>query len=98
MSHPSRRLHSLHIRQGHPDFLDLPWELPLEAWTERSPRVVEVPRGLSRHVVVFVSYGATIYAFKETPARVAQREYDLRGSCPSARSATWVWTPPCRTT
>ncbi|TSC27494.1 DUF4032 domain-containing protein [Corallococcus sp. Z5C101001] len=80
MSHPARRLHSLHIRQGHPDFLDLPWELPLEAWPERSPRVVEVPRGLSRHVVVFVSYGATIYAFKETPARVAQREYDvLRG-------------------
>ncbi|RKH31271.1 DUF4032 domain-containing protein [Corallococcus praedator] len=77
MSHPVRRLHSLHIRQGHPDFLDLPWELPLEAWPERSPRVVEVPRGLSRHVVVFISYGATIYAFKETPARVAQREYDL---------------------
>jgi hypothetical protein len=80
MSAPSRRLHSLHIRQGHPDFLDLPWELPVEAWEGRCERLVEVPRGLSRHVVVFVNYGSAIYAIKEMPARVAQREYDvLRG-------------------
>jgi hypothetical protein len=77
----SRGLNALHLRQGHPDFLDLPWHLPLEQWSpEACPRLVEMPRGLSRHTVVFVSYGAGIYALKEIPARVGQREYDiLRG-------------------
>ena len=43
-------------------------------------RLVKVPRGLSRHTVVFVSYGAHIYALKEMPVSVGQREYDvLRG-------------------
>jgi hypothetical protein len=76
-----RGLTALHLRQGHPDFLDLPWHLPLEEWNlETCPRLVEMPRGLSRHTVVFVSYGAGIYALKEIPARVGQREYDiLRG-------------------
>ena len=74
----SRGLTALHLRQGHPDFLDLPWHLPLEEWSlEACPRLVEMPRGLSRHTVVFVSYGAGIYALKEIPARVGQREYDI---------------------
>jgi tRNA A-37 threonylcarbamoyl transferase component Bud32 len=77
----SRGLTSLHLRQGHPDFLDLPWHLPLARWDAAScPRLVEVPRGLSRHTVVFVAYGADIYALKELPTPVGQREYDvLRG-------------------
>ena len=78
---PSRALNAIHLRQGHPDFLDLPWHLPLENWTrDVCPRLVEVPRGLSRHTVVFVSYGAEIYALKELPMPIGQREYDvLRG-------------------
>nr|WP_245815086.1 DUF4032 domain-containing protein [Cystobacter ferrugineus] len=78
---PARALNAIHLRQGHPDFLDLPWHLPLEAWTrEVCPRLVEVPRGLSRHTVVFVSYGPEIYALKELPMPIGQREYDvLRG-------------------
>jgi hypothetical protein len=78
---PARVLNAIHLRQGHPDFLDLPWHLPLEAWSrEVCPRLVEVPRGLSRHTVVFVSYGAEIYALKELPVPIGQREYDvLRG-------------------
>ncbi len=78
---PSRGLTALHLRQGHPDFLDLPWHVPLEEWsTKVCSRLVEVPRGLSRHTVVFVSYGADIYALKELPVSVGQREYDvLRG-------------------
>ena len=39
---------------GHPDFLDLPWGVPLEGW--ESDRLVEVPRGIARHVVRFVNY------------------------------------------
>ncbi|ATB30087.1 DUF4032 domain-containing protein [Melittangium boletus] len=78
---PARALNAIHLRQGHPDFLDLPWQLPLENWTRAvCPRLVEVPRGLSRHTVVFVSYGAEIYALKELPIPIGQREYDvLRG-------------------
>ncbi|QRK10767.1 DUF4032 domain-containing protein [Archangium violaceum] len=78
---PSRGLTALHLRQGHPDFLDLPWHLPLAEWNPKvCSRLVEVPRGLSRHTVVFVSYGSDIYALKELPVSVGQREYDvLRG-------------------
>ena len=41
-------------RTGHPSFLDLPWEQPLEEW--ESPRLVNLIRGISRHVVRFVEY------------------------------------------
>jgi Domain of unknown function (DUF4032) len=62
-------------RTGHPDFLDLPWDLPLSAW--RHERLVDVPRGISRHVVRFVRYGEAIYALKELSRRLAEREYRL---------------------
>lgn len=62
-------------RTGHPDFLDLPWEVPLEEW--RSERLVDVVRGISRHVVRFVNYDGRLYALKELPAPLAQREYRL---------------------
>jgi hypothetical protein len=60
---------------GHPDFMDLPWTQPLEAWT--SERLVEVPRGIARHVVRFVNYDGDLYALKEMPPRLASREYRL---------------------
>ena len=62
-------------RTGHPDFLDLPWDLPLATW--RHERLVDVPRGISRHVVRFVAYGEAIYALKELSAHLAEREYRL---------------------
>jgi len=57
------------------DFLDLPWREPLEAW--RSARLVEVPRGIGRHVVRFVEYDGSLFALKELPPELAQREYRL---------------------
>src|ERR1700737_2466979 len=63
------------LRTGHPDFLDLPWDKPLQRW--RSPRLVEVSRGISRHVVRFVQYDNHVYALKELPRRLAEREYRL---------------------
>jgi hypothetical protein len=36
-----------------------------------------VVRGISRHVVRFVAYDERLYALKELPRRVAEREYDL---------------------
>ncbi|HYH95081.1 DUF4032 domain-containing protein [Hyalangium sp.] len=77
---PPIGLTAIQIRQGHPDFLDLPWNLPLGEWEGKCTRLVQVPRGLSRHEVLFVSYGKVIYALKELPPRVGQREYEvLRG-------------------
>jgi tRNA A-37 threonylcarbamoyl transferase component Bud32 len=70
-------LRSLQVRPGHPDFLDLPWHLPLEDWPGQCPRLVQVPRGLSRHEVRFVSYGPAVYALKELPDLVSVHEYDL---------------------
>jgi Domain of unknown function (DUF4032)/Lipopolysaccharide kinase (Kdo/WaaP) family len=65
----------LQARTGHPDFLDLPWELSLEEWT--SERLVRVVRGIGRHVVRFVDYDGAIYALKELPDELARREYRL---------------------
>ncbi|WP_420621641.1 DUF4032 domain-containing protein [Candidatus Poriferisodalis sp.] len=62
-------------RQGHPDFLDLPWEQPLELWSGTTDRLISVRRGLSRHVVRMVSYDGRVYALKETEQRLAEREY-----------------------
>ena len=62
-------------RTGHPSFLDLPWDRPLEEW--ESERLVDVVRGISRHVVRFVEYDGSLYALKELPAKPAWREYRL---------------------
>jgi hypothetical protein len=58
-----------------PNFLDLPWDQPLTQWA--SERLVVVERGIGRHVVRFVEYGANYYALKELPRALAQREYGL---------------------
>lgn len=62
-------------RTGHPSFLDLPWDEPLEEWT--SPRLVNLIRGISRHIVRFVEYDGRLYAIKELPERPARREWTL---------------------
>ena len=62
-------------RTGHPSFLDLPWDVPLEDWD--SPRIVNLIRGISRHVVRFVDYDGALYALKELPERPARREWTL---------------------
>src|SRR5436305_9059600 len=62
-------------RPGHPTFLDLPWDQPLEDWSHE--RLVQVVRGISRHVVRFVDYDGQLYGLKELPRRYAEREYRL---------------------
>lgn len=60
-------------KQGHPDFLDLPWHEPLEHWHD--PRLVKMAHGISRHVVRFVRFDERVYALKATGVVAAQREY-----------------------
>ena len=56
-------------------FLALPWGLALEDWPEE--HFVEVERGIGRHVVRFVELNGSLYALKELPPRLAEREYRL---------------------
>ncbi len=66
---------SISLRPGHPDFLDLPWGLPMVEWA--SERRLELPKGISRHEVQFFAYDTGIYAIKELPQRPARREYRM---------------------
>ncbi len=63
----------LQIRPGNPDFLDLPWGEPLDAWSV--DRLVEMPSGIHRHPVRFVAYDEGVYAIKELPRRPAGSEF-----------------------
>jgi Domain of unknown function (DUF4032) len=63
-------------RTGHPDFLDLPWDRPLEEL--ESERLVSVVRGIGRHVVRFVDYDGTLYALKELTGLRAQENQARR--------------------
>ena len=73
--HSAREGERLTTRPGHPTFVDLPWEQPLEAWD--SVRMVTPVRGISRHVVRFVAYGDAMYALKEEQDGTAHREFRL---------------------
>ncbi|WP_419997775.1 DUF4032 domain-containing protein [Streptomyces boninensis] len=55
--------------------LDLPWQLPLEDWPDE--HLVNLPRGISRHVVRFARAGGEVYAVKEIGEWAAVREYEL---------------------
>jgi len=60
-----------------PDFRDLPWQYHFSEWSLHTPRLEEIQHGISRHPVVFVNYDGTLYAIKELPEQIAQKEYDL---------------------
>ena len=62
-------------RKEPPDLLDLPWATPLLEWDH--PRLVQMAKGPSRHVVRFVSDGERVYALKETVQADAEREYAM---------------------
>jgi uncharacterized protein DUF4032/lipopolysaccharide kinase (Kdo/WaaP) family protein len=56
--------------------LDLPWELPLEAWPA-DLGFRELPVGPSRHLVRFLVADGSLLALKEEPIGVAEREYEV---------------------
>ncbi|MGF1595662.1 MAG: DUF4032 domain-containing protein [Acidimicrobiales bacterium] len=73
-------------RRGHPDFIDLPWDRPLEGWSDG--RLVRMAHGLSRHVVRFVRYDDRVYAIKATDLGSARREYEMLGRLRAAHLPT----------
>ncbi|MUH59214.1 DUF4032 domain-containing protein [Bifidobacterium canis] len=58
-----------------PKMFTLPWEKPLATWP--SELLVNLPRGISRHIVRFVHVGDEVYAMKEITRSVAEREYEI---------------------
>ncbi|ROS77369.1 uncharacterized protein DUF4032 [Curtobacterium sp. PhB130] len=58
-----------------PGLLDLPWDLPLDAWPEET--IVALPKGISRHLVRFVHLGGYVVAVKETGEEIARSEYEM---------------------
>jgi hypothetical protein len=58
-----------------PALLDLPWQLPLEAWPAEN--IVALPKGLSRHTVRFSHLGEHVIAIKETLPELARGEYEM---------------------
>ena len=66
---------NVHIRPGHPDFLDLDWETPLNDWT--TDRLVEIPTGIHQHPVRFVAYDEGLYVIKELPRKLAFHEFEM---------------------
>jgi uncharacterized protein DUF4032 len=62
-------------RKEPPDLLDLPWSVPLAEWEHH--RLVRMAKGISRHIVRFVSDGDRVYALKETTKADAEREYGM---------------------
>lgn len=65
------------VRPGFPDFADLPWSVPLVDWANHCQRLENLPRCLSRHPVVFVNYAGIVFAIKELPHGLAEKEYRL---------------------
>jgi hypothetical protein len=65
------------LRPGSPDFRELPWLLPLVSWPGQCAQIEDLPRGLSRHPVVFVNVNGGIYALKELPPGKAKSEFEI---------------------
>jgi len=58
-------------------FLTLPWDEALAEW--KCDNLVDLERGVGRHVVRFVEIGDSYYALKELPPPLAQHEYRILG-------------------
>jgi Domain of unknown function (DUF4032)/Lipopolysaccharide kinase (Kdo/WaaP) family len=67
----------LRLRDEVATLLDLPWEQPLARWDASGHRFRELPVGPSRHLVRFLVSDGTVYALKELPAAVAEREFTV---------------------
>jgi hypothetical protein len=58
-----------------PALLDLPWNIPLEQWS--NDHIAVLPKGISRHLVRFANLSGYVIAIKETTDEMAKREYEM---------------------
>jgi Domain of unknown function (DUF4032)/Lipopolysaccharide kinase (Kdo/WaaP) family len=88
----------LRLRAATPGLLSLPWLEPLAEWDVTEAPLRDIPVGPSRHLVRFVETDGGLWALKEMPRRVAEKEYgvlrDLEAkSLPAVRPAGLVVLP-----
>jgi tRNA A-37 threonylcarbamoyl transferase component Bud32 len=67
----------LRLRAPTPDLLALPWELPLSEWTVPDVPLRDIAVGPSRHLVKFVEVDGQLWAVKELPPHIADKEYGV---------------------
>lgn len=58
-----------------PDFLHLPWSVPLAEWPD--DLAVRLPEGRHRNVVRFIEHDGAFFALKELAPELAEREFEL---------------------
>ena len=88
----------MRLRVTTPGLFALPWRTPLGEWDATEVPLRDVPVGPSRHLVRFVDCDGALWALKELPVRIAQKEYavlrDLEArSLPAVRAAGLVVQP-----
>jgi hypothetical protein len=89
---------TLRLRAPSPGLLALPWLEPLGEWDATEVPLRDIPVGPSRHLVRFVETDGRLWALKELPRRVAEKEYavlrDLETrALPAVRPAGLVIQP-----
>lgn len=52
----------------------LPWEFPIAEWPRRGVEMLDIKRGISRHVVIFVRSGRYSFGIKEISEEISKRE------------------------
>jgi len=89
---------AMRLRSPSPGLLALPWLEPLAEWDATEIAMRDIPVGPSRHLVRFVEPDGALWALKELPQRIAEKEYavlrDLEHrSLPAVRPAGLVAQP-----
>ena len=64
------------VNNGFPDFTGLPWTQPLADWSAICPYISDAPKGLSRHIVIFLNYENDLFALKELHPKEAEKEFN----------------------
>ncbi len=52
----------------------LPWHIPLAEWENHGVRTLDIKRGISRHVVLFVKTGRFSFGIKEISEEISKKE------------------------
>jgi len=73
--------HSPHIHlHVDPIFSDelqqLPWHIPIAEWSAHGIKTLDIKRGISRHVVIFVKTGRFSFAIKEISEEISKKEIE----------------------
>lgn len=67
----------LRLRERGAALLELPWELPLDAWPTATLEFRDLPVGPSRHLVRFLVADGLTFALKEEPLAIANAEFEV---------------------